>query len=249
MKRLIVFDLDGTLAESKAAIDQEMAGLLEHLLSVVRVAVMSGGAWPQFEKQFLSNLPQAGRLDRLSLLPTSGTRFYRYAGSWTQLYADDFSAAEKHRIIAALDRCFDESGFRPDRQWGDVIEDRGSQITLSALGQEAPLDAKRAWDPDFVKRQAMKAVLGPILPEFSIGLGGSSSIDITRRGVDKAYGIGKLHEILDVPATDMLFVGDALFPGGNDAPVRTTGVTCIQVSGPEETKRVIETVIACLGSV
>jgi hypothetical protein len=45
----------------------------------------------------------------------------------------------------------------------------------------------------------------------------------------------------------MLYVGDALFPGGNDAPVRETGAACIQVDNPHETRRVIETVIACRG--
>jgi glyoxylase-like metal-dependent hydrolase (beta-lactamase superfamily II) len=52
--------------------------------------------------------------------------------------------------------------------------------------------------------------------------------------------------MLGVPVDDMLFVGDALFPGGNDHPARRTGVVCIQVRDPEETKRVIEAVLACL---
>ena len=57
MKKLIVFDLDGTLADSKSAVDPEMSGLLHDLLGIVKVAVISGGGWPQFEKQFVSNLP------------------------------------------------------------------------------------------------------------------------------------------------------------------------------------------------
>ena len=44
----------------------------------------------------------------------------------------------------------------------------------------------------------------------------------------------------------MIFVGDALFPGGNDYPAKEAGVESIQVRDPEETKRVIETIIACL---
>lgn len=247
MKRLIIFDLDGTLAESKQPLDQTMGEWLDKLLGVCRVAVISGGAWPQFETQLLGNLPGGDLLGRLSLLPTSGTRFLSYDGKWTQRYAEDFTPAEKAKIIAALDEVFEHSGYAPPRHWGDIIEDRGSQITLSALGQQAPLDAKKGWDPDFAKRKAMQAKLAPLLPEFSIGMGGATSLDVTRPGVDKAYGIAKLSEVLGIPIADMLFVGDALFEGGNDYPARRSGVDCIQVAGPSETLKVIETVIACTG--
>jgi phosphomannomutase len=247
VKTLIVFDLDGTLADSKSPLEPAMGALIGKLLEVAQMAVISGGAWPQFESQLLANLPKTVRLDRLSLLPTSGTRFLRFDGQWTELYAEDFSPEQKDKIIKALNQCFDASGFRPKQHWGEIIEDRGSQITLSALGQQAPLDQKSTWDPDFSKRKAIKAMLTPLLPDFSIGMGGSSSIDITRPGVDKAYGIGKLQEVLGIPIREMLFVGDALFEGGNDYPARRTGVTCIQVKGPQESKRVIETVIACVG--
>jgi phosphomannomutase len=245
MKKLIVFDLDGTLAPSKQPLGQDIAEWIVRLLGVCRVAVISGGAWPQFEKQLLGNLPKDAPLDRLSLLPTSGTRFMKYDGGWKQLYAEDFSEDEKKTIIAALNQVFDASGFKPDRHWGETIEDRGSQITLSALGQQAPLEVKDKWDPDFAKRKAMRAKLVPLLPDFAIGMGGSSSLDVTRPGIDKAYGIGKLVEELNIPIADMMFVGDALFEGGNDFPARRTGVECIQVSGPTETAKVIETIVAC----
>ncbi len=249
MKRLIVFDLDGTLAPSKSPLEKDMAEHLDRLLTVARVAVISGGAWPQFEKQLLANLPKGGKLDRLSLLPTSGTRFLRYEeGKWNELYAENFTADEKKKIIDALNTALDQTGMREKKTWGEIIEDRDSQITMSALGQEAPLDVKKDWDPDFAKRKKIKAVLDPLLPEFAIGMGGSSSIDITRPGVDKAYGIGKLTSVLDIPVKDMIFIGDALFPGGNDEPARRTGVDCIRVRDPQETGRVIEAIVACLGS-
>ena len=247
MKSLMVFDLDGTLAKSKSPLDSEMAALLGKLMTVMKVAIISGGAWPQFETQLLANLPKGDGLKQLSLLPTSGTKFLRYDGQWTQLYAEVFTAADKARIIAALNKALDESGLRPNQHWGEVIEDRDSQITMSALGQQAPLEVKHLWDPDFEKRKKIKAILQPMIPEFSVGMGGASSIDVTRPGVDKAYGIHKLKEVLGIPIEQMIFVGDALFPGGNDEPARKTGVTCIKVRDPEETARVIEAVIACVG--
>ncbi len=248
MKILVIFDLDGTLAKSKSPIDAGMAALLGKLLGIVKVAIISGGAWPQFETQILAHLPHDDRLKNLSMLPTSGTRFLQYDGEWRQLYAEDFSDAERTKIIAALNQALDQSGFRTAKPWGEIIEDRGSQITLSALGQSAPLAAKSTWDPDFAKRRQIAAILTPLLPECSVGMGGTTSLDITKPGVDKAYGIAKLKAVLGIPIKDMLFIGDALFPGGNDHPARRTGATCIQVRDPEETESVIETILACVAS-
>ena len=150
MKQLVIFDLDGTLAESKSAIDVEMAQLLERLLGLVKVAVISGGAWEQFETQVLARLRDDECLTNLSLLPTCGTRFYRYASHWELLYAEDFTQTQRQKIIDSLQRTVERSGYRAGTVWGAVIEDRGSQITFSALGQLAPLEEKKKWDPDFV---------------------------------------------------------------------------------------------------
>jgi HAD superfamily hydrolase (TIGR01484 family) len=246
MKKLIVFDLDGTLAPSKSSLDAEMASLLHDLLDVVKVAVISGGAWLQFEEQVLSNLPQDERLAQLSILPTCGTQFFQYAGGWKRLYAEDFTADEREKIVTSLSKAVATAGFPVEKTWGETIEDRGSQITYSALGQQAPLVEKEKWDPDFAKRQKIKAILDTLIPEFSVRLGGATSIDVTKPGIDKAYGIKKLRDILGIPLKEMIYVGDALFPGGNDYPAEQAGVVSIPVRVPNETKRVIEAVIACL---
>jgi phosphomannomutase len=246
MKSLIVFDLDGTLAKSKSALDDEMAQLLGRLLAIVKVAIISGGDYPQFEIQVLAHLPAASNFEHLSLLPTSGTKFFSYDGGWRKLYSEDLSDAEKQRIEDALEKAVAQTGLQPKETWGERIEDRGTQITYSALGQEAPLEAKAAWDPDFAKRKQIKAILDGTLADFSVRLGGTTSIDVTRPGIDKAYGIGKLRDVLGIPLAGMLFIGDAIFPGGNDYPALQAGVDCIAVRDPDETKRVVEAIIACL---
>ncbi len=247
MKKLFVFDLDGTLARSKSSLTDEMAELLHDLLLVMNVAVMSGGSWDQFEKQLLSRLPSDVRFENLSLLPTCGTAFYRYEGRWIKVYSEDFSQEERERIIAALQRALQESGITVHKVWGEQIEDRGSQITLSLLGQEAPLSEKEDWDKDFSKRRKITEILEPLIPTLSVNMGGTTSIDVTKPGINKAYGIKKLQEQLGYSLKEMLFAGDAIFVGGNDYPVQDVGVDSILVRDPDETARVIQTVIACLG--
>jgi phosphomannomutase len=246
MKKLIVFDLDGTLAESKAAIDKDMAIRLAALLKVAKVAIISGGDWPQFEKQVLANLPKGKKLQNLSILPTCGTKFYQYKTKWTELYAENFTAKQKEKIVSSLNQAVDESGYKAKKTWGETIQDRGSQVTYSALGQEAPLDEKKKWDPEFAKRDKIKKILDKLIPEFAVNLGGATSVDITKKGIDKKYGIHKLRDILKIEIVDMIFIGDAIFPGGNDYPAKQAGAFSVRVSDPNETKRVVEGIIGCL---
>jgi phosphomannomutase len=246
MKKLIVFDLDGTLAESKSSIDAEMAVLLNSLLGIVKVAVISGGDWGQFQKQVLAFLTPDEQMRNLSLLPTCGTKFFRYESEWTLLYSEDFTVEEKAKIINSLRQATASSDLGAEQIWGELIQDRGSQITFSGLGQEAPLEAKERWDPDFSKRQRIKALLDPLIPEFSVRLGGATSIDVTKHGIDKAYGIRKLRDVLGIAIEEMIFIGDAIFPGGNDYPAKEAGTLSIEVKDPHETKRVIEAIIGCL---
>jgi phosphomannomutase len=246
LKKLIVFDLDGTLAESKSSLDAEMAGLLDSLLRIVKVSVISGGNWSQFEKQVLAKLTHDERLKNLFLLPTCGTRFYKYDGGWKILYSEDFTDEEKKKIFSALRQATGSSDLKAEKTWGELIEDRGSQITFSGLGQQAPLEEKEKWDPDFSKRKEAKARLDKLIPEFSVRLGGATSIDVTKQGFDKGYGIRKLRDILGIAILEMLFIGDAVFPGGNDYPAKEAGAPSIEVKDPHETKRVVEAIVACL---
>ena len=246
MKALIAFDLDGTLAESKQPIQPPMAAALAALLGVAKVAVISGGDWPQFETQVVSRLPQGANLEHLFIMPTTGTKLYRHDGDWRAIYADVFDESEGQAIREALGKAVEEAGLKGEKTWGEQVEDRGSQVTFSGLGQEAPIDAKKAWDPDFSKRKSLQATLRKALPDLSINVGGSTSIDITRKGVDKAYAMRRLADHSGVPVEHMLFLGDAIYPGGNDDPVREAGMDTVAVRDPQETQSVVSAIITCL---
>lgn len=234
---LIIFDLDGVLAESKSAITEEMAGALVRLLGKYSVAIISGGGYEQFQKQVVSKLHCSDDLlKKLYLFPTCGTSFYRFNEEWHQIYSIELDKGQKARIYGALISCFNKVSWKiPSIVFGEMVEDRGTQITYSALGQKAPVEIKKDWDPDRKKRLEMISYLAPQIPEFEVRVGGSTSIDITRKGLDKAFGIHQMEKHLGASKDKMLFIGDSLFEGGNDAPVRTTGVDCIEVIDPSDT--------------
>lgn len=254
MKKLIAFDLDGTLADSKSRADERMTGLLNQLLGKFQVCVISGGKFEQFEKQLLSSLKaEPAKLERLHIMPTCGTRYYRYKPAdkgWDLVYAEDFSEAEKQKIITALNKGFDDLGYRETKVYGECIEDRGSQVTFSVLGQDIVdelgaegVRIKEAWDPDNKKKNELRDYTAPLIPEFEVRVGGVTSIDVTKQGIDKAYGMKKLTELLKITQDDILFIGDRLQEGGNDYPVKAMGIDSLEISHWRETALAIEAIL------
>lgn len=246
MKELIIFDLDGTLNVSKMPLDKEMRTLICELLTKTKVAIISGASFAQFEKQFLKNLIcLSEKSSKLFLMPASGSSLYKFEqNNWIQIYKEQFSEKEQREILQSIDLAIANTNIvSPENIYGKLIENKGSQITYSALGQEAPIELKKNWDPDHKKRDKIVSALNSLIPEFEVRIGGTTSIDITKKGIDKAYGIEKIKKYLNISKEKMLFIGDALFPKGNDYSVKKTGVETIQVSEPEETKKIISELI------
>ncbi len=253
-KDLIVFDMDGTLTPSKSVADREMAGLILKLLERKRVAVIGGGRYALFRKQLIGRLPRRdARLANLFLFPTTSTAFYRYKdGAWRNVYAHPLSKRERTKIKQAFKDVWKEMGYvHPEKTYGPVVEDRGTQISFSALGQDIVSvlgprgirmkeECKRKHTP--LKLKMAKAVARR-LPGLEVHAAGFTTIDVTRKGIDKAYGIRQIRKYLHVPIKRMLFIGDALFPGGNDYAAKKSGVDCLPVRGPEDTKNIIKRIL------
>ena len=250
MKVLLAFDLDDTLAVSKSPITDSMAEILGQVLEHFDVCIISGGKFDQFKKQVIEQADFSPlQLRRLHLMPTCGTRYYRYdevSKEWALQYAEDLSGAQKHQIIEVLEASAKELGYWEESPTGAIIEDRLSQITYSALGQQAKPEDKYKWDPSGEKKRKLRDLVATRLPHFEVRAGGSTSIDITRPNIDKAYGMQKLVDILDISRDDILFFGDKLQEGGNDYPVKAMGIDCLDVDKWEDTAQRLESIIAVI---
>jgi HAD superfamily hydrolase (TIGR01484 family) len=239
---VVAFDLDDTLTASKSKIDQHMADLLVELLARLDVCIITGGRFEQIDAQVLQYLhAPSGRLAHLHIMPTCGTRYYIWRnGAWHRCYAEYLTADEKRRIANVLAEGAKHLGFWEQNPWGEIIEDRGSQITYSALGQKAPADAKHEWDPDGSKKRKLRDYAAERLPDLEVHVGGTTSVDVTRKGIDKAYGIKRLIEQLSISPDQLLFIGDRLSEGGNDYPVRALGVRWVEVTQWQDTARYVQ---------
>ncbi|RJP44168.1 HAD-IIB family hydrolase [Candidatus Parcubacteria bacterium] len=254
-KKLIVFDLDGTLARTKSDLEPSMSRALNALLREKSVAVIGGGTYAQFRKQLIAELRcPTPLLSGLFLFPTTATSFYRYrSGWWRRIYGFELSARERRSIKKAFRDVLREIGYVPPKKlYGRVIEDRRTQVTFSALGQDVVrmlgdrgVRLKEKWTR---KNTPLKLKIARMvqkrLPDLEVHAAGFTSIDVTRKGIDKEYGIRQIGKHLRVPIKDMLFVGDAIFPGGNDYAAVKTGVDYVKVSGPRETEKIIKKLLS-----
>lgn len=250
-KKIAAFDLDDTLAESKQVIKPEMAKLLTELSNHVKVVIISGGSIHQFKKQVVNTfwtlvLPTPNNVfSKMIFLPTSGSQRYEYNADlkeWELTDMEPFDEDVKAKALTALDQIVKSPAeySLPEEHFGERIEERGTQITFSALGQNAPIDKKMAWDPDQSKRKKIQEVLQKMLPDAEVHVGGSTSIDILHKGFNKAVGLLRLLNKLHLNKEDMVFVGDAVFPGGNDYPPKEIGIETISVRNPDETADLIK---------
>lgn len=244
MKKLLVFDLDGTLAESKSSLTSEMASLLHDLGQTYHLGIISGGDYLQYQQCVLPYLEYPELQSKMYLLPTSGGKVYQHKnGEWLQIFGVLLTPDEKEEILRAIYSSGVLDIYAKEKKFGEVIEDRDSQFTIAILGQDVPPEVKRGWDPDKAKRRLAVNILRPLLPEFDIRYGGSTSIEIAKKGIDKAFGIQKLAELSGFNQDEMLFFGDSMEEEGNDYPVKLLGVESIAVANPEETKQHLITLL------
>jgi HAD superfamily hydrolase (TIGR01484 family) len=239
---IFLFDMDGTLAQSKSPISERMKTCLEGILSYKKIGIISGGNWEQFETQVVEHINQK-YYHNLIILPTSGTQLYIYdveKESWVQKYNEAFKKEERAFIISQLDKAVRAAGYAHEEIHGIRFEDRNSQVTYSALGSRAPYEKKKLWDPNQQKRKTIISLLPQSIKDtYTITIGGTTSIDITQKGIDKSYAIKKIHTLFEIPYENMVFFGDKLQEGGNDYPVKKVLTSYIEVVNENETEHIL----------
>ena len=113
-KKLIIFDLDGTLTESKADLSPKTGKLLSHLLQKKAVTIIGGARYAQFQKQFLGKFKAPkNELKNLFLFPTNSALFYRFSkNKWRKIYAHNLTRKEKAKILNAFERAYEENNYQ-----------------------------------------------------------------------------------------------------------------------------------------
>lgn len=256
MKRVLAFDIDQTLNIAKTPIPPEMAEILVKCLDHFEICPISGQKFEQFIIQIVDELQKVGvseeQLTHLHLFVAQGTQYYRYdleKHDWQQVYNYPLKEEEVAKITKVLEDSARELGYWEEDKLlpGDqIIENRLSQVTFSALGQAMGTSEKYSWDPDCKKREAIVAKCQAALPDFLYEIGGTTSINVAAPGMNKEFGMKHLLEELKVEKSDVLYFGDMTQPGGNDYPVVQMGIDTITVRSHEDTEYALRGILGVL---
>lgn len=256
VKKVLSFDIDQTLNVAKTPIPPEVAEVLVKCLDNFEICPISGQKFEQFLIQIVDPLKTAGvtddQLKHLHLFVAQGTQYYQYQnGEWVQIYNYPLEPEDVVKITTVLEESARELGYwEADKlaAGDEIIENRGSQVTFSALGQAAGTDVKYAWDPDMKKRQGIVEKCREKLPDFLYEIGGTTSINVAARGMNKEFGMTHLLEELHVTKEEVLYFGDMTSEGGNDYPVVQMGVDTITVRSHEDTLYALRGILGVLGA-
>ena len=243
MKKVLAFDVDQTLNIAKTPIPPEIAELLTKCLDHYEICPISGQKYDQFIFQIVDQLKDATpeQLEHLHLFVAQGTQYYRYNAAnkeWKQVYSYPLTDKQVAEITEAIETAAKELGYWEEdklAEGDEIIENRLSQVTFSALGQKAGTEAKYAWDPDCKKREAIVKRAKELAPAYDYEIGGTTSINAITPGMNKVFGMTHLMEELKVEKEEILYFGDMTQPGGNDYPVVQMGVDTITVRNHEDT--------------
>ena len=254
MKKVLAFDVDQTLNIAKTPIPPEIAELLTKCLDHFEICPISGQKFDQFIFQIVDQLKDATpkQLTHLHLFVAQGTQYYRYDAKkkdWKQVYNYPLTDEQVAKITEAIETAAKELGYWEEdklAEGDEIIENRLSQVTFSALGQKAGTEAKYAWDPDCKKREAIVKRCKELAPEFDYEIGGTTSINAITPGMNKVFGMTHLMEELKVDKKDILYFGDMTQPGGNDYPVVQMGVETITVRSHEDTAYALRGILGLL---
>lgn len=216
--KYLFFDLDGTLCESKQKLGEPMLAKLRTLSATHQVNIVSGAE--------LSRMFEQAPLEGVTYMAQNGNEVYR-AGK--VLWKNDFP--DRDVALAHILKLASYCGIDEEKIFNtaeDLVDDRGAQISFSFVGHHAPLEKKKAWDPDRKKRMELL----DRFPLKNAVIGGTTCIDYVP--FTKGENIARYIDLFDVSPKDCLYVGDALMHYGNDATV--LGVIPVhQVNSPEDT--------------
>lgn len=246
--KAILFDIDDTLAVSWQPPAPGMIEKLSSLLDVMPVAILTAASFPRVEKAFLPALEAHPHTKRLYVFSYNGAELHMLKdGQWTAIYRITMPKETRARVITAIKECVEKTKImKKQTKYRWEILERESKIVFSALGLHASAEDKRAWDPSFEKRSALVKELKKRLKDVEILIGGTTTVDVTAHGIHKGYGALWLAKELGIKPEEMLFVGDAIYPGGNDYVVMQAGVDTRQVQNPAETEKLIDALLTQL---
>lgn len=216
MQKHFFFDLDNTLTPSKSLIEAAHLPILKRLAERADVIVVSGHG----EADIRSHLTEALH-GAFYTLGQNGNRANTKDGDI--LWNNSLQQGQRDAILAFIAKARALLNYTV-RDENDIVEDRDSQIAFSLIGHHEDKAKKDAFDPRHEIRFKLLTDLASDVEALKVAnvevrIGGTTNLDFFEYGKNKGYNVNLFIEKMGWDKLDCIYIGDALFPGGNDETV------------------------------
>lgn len=219
-KKLLGFDLDGTLTQHKSPLGETNRRTLEKLAERYRLIMVGAGACKRIYKQ-LCEFP-------IEIIGNYGMQHSVIRDGQFEVVEERVCPVDREKIeviAAELRRKLHLETFA-----GESMEYHASgAMTFPILGTAAKLEDKLAYDPDRKKRRVMYPEVCKAFAGYTVFIGGSSSFDITPPGCDKYHALLDFCKANGLTPEEVVYIGDDFGPGGNDSQVKNGGIDCVEI--------------------
>ena len=234
MKTLVLFDVDGTLTQSRLTIEQSMIDTLEKLTKIenLDLGIVGGSNLKKQKEQLLEK----------------NFHYFKYLFSENGLVAfKDGELINKTSIIDAIGEENIKRVINTSLRYmstidipvkrGTFIEFRNGMINLCPIGRSCTQEERMEFYDYDNKHNIRKNMVEHLNKELSdlnmqFSIGGQISIDAFPKGWDKTYCLQFVENDYD----KIYFFGDKIHPGGNDYEIGVDPRTHeFKVTNPNDT--------------
>ncbi|MCQ2428575.1 MAG: HAD family hydrolase [Clostridia bacterium] len=226
MKKLICFDLDGTLTQHRSPLEKENRELLDALGKKYKLIMVGAGNCPRIYGQ-MGEYP-------IDIVGNYGMQESTVTDGKFEIIRTDKSFPDREYFLKTTQYLREKYGYTEYR--GDAVEFHESgMVTFPLIGTKALIEDKLAFDPDRSKRRAMYGEVCELFPDYSVYIGGTSSFDFSAKKYNKYDAIMTYAAAHGYEKDEILYVGDDFAEGGGDSHVRIYGMDYVEIDDYRKT--------------
>ena len=230
-KRLICFDLDGTLTQHRSMMEKESRAVLDALQGKYKVIMVGAGAAERIHRQ-MGEYP-------IDIIANYGMQESKMLNGKFTIVREIVSEPNKEYFVKTIEYLREKYGYTDYK--GESVEFHATgMVTFPLLGTKADIADKIAFDPTREKRKVLYAEVLELFPDYTVYIGGSSSFDFTEKQYNKYDAIMRYASENGYSKEEILYVGDDFGDGGGDSHIRLGGMDYIEITDYRKLKEKLQ---------